>query len=114
MWLRCSFVQPFWQVVNYLDSRGRGVVGKKLFKVSYLFFFNFFLFYDFIFNFLPMLNIFISGVLEANFVEPTHNKQEFEKTSLFQKLECRLKEMTFEYWLVFIYLFFFLYKLFYL
>lgn len=25
-----SLVQPFWQVVNYLDSRGRGVVGKKL------------------------------------------------------------------------------------
>ncbi|GMP30269.1 hypothetical protein CsSME_00005013 [Camellia sinensis var. sinensis] len=40
----------------------------------------------------------IVGVLEANFVEPTHNKQDFEKTSLFQKLEARLKEMTLEYW----------------
>ncbi|GAB4830032.1 hypothetical protein Ancab_019676 [Ancistrocladus abbreviatus] len=57
-------ILPFWQVVSYTDSRGRGVV----------------------------------GVLEANFVEPTHNKQDFEKTSLFQKLENRLKEMTWEYW----------------
>ncbi|GMN45915.1 hypothetical protein TIFTF001_015106 [Ficus carica] len=57
-------ILPFWQVVNYLDSRGRGVV----------------------------------GILEANFVEPTHNKQDFEKTSLFQKLETRFKEMTWEYW----------------
>ncbi|CAK7325067.1 unnamed protein product [Dovyalis caffra] len=55
---------PFWPVVSYADSRGRGVV----------------------------------GVLEANFVEPTHNKQDFERTSLFQKLESRLKEMTWEYW----------------
>ncbi|XP_057516288.1 protein MICRORCHIDIA 6-like isoform X2 [Amaranthus tricolor] len=58
------FMQPFWQVVSYLNSKGRGVV----------------------------------GVLEANFVEPTHNKQDFERTSLFQKLETRLKEMTLEYW----------------
>ncbi|XVE54980.1 hypothetical protein DITRI_Ditri03aG0124800 [Diplodiscus trichospermus] len=57
-------ILPFWQVVSYSDSRGRGVV----------------------------------GVLEANFVEPTHNKQDFERTSLFQKLEVRLKEMTWEYW----------------
>ncbi|XP_028118753.1 protein MICRORCHIDIA 6-like isoform X10 [Camellia sinensis] len=42
--------------------------------------------------------IYFVGVLEANFVEPTHNKQDFEKTSLFQKLEARLKEMTLEYW----------------
>ncbi|CAO2819056.1 unnamed protein product [Amaranthus hypochondriacus] len=57
-------ILPFWQVVSYSSSKGRGVV----------------------------------GVLEANFVEPTHNKQDFERTSLFQKLETRLKEMTFEYW----------------
>ena len=38
------------------------------------------------------------GILEANFVEPTHNKQDFEKTSLFQKLEARLRDMTVEYW----------------
>ncbi|KAL8230604.1 hypothetical protein R6Q57_000382 [Mikania cordata] len=40
----------------------------------------------------------VIGVLEANFIEPTHNKQDFEKTSLFQKLVARLKEMTWEYW----------------
>ncbi|XP_040362764.1 protein MICRORCHIDIA 6-like [Rosa chinensis] len=56
-------ILPHWQVVSYLDSRGRGVV----------------------------------GVLEADFVEPSHNKQDFERTSLFQKLEVRLKEMTWEY-----------------
>ncbi|XP_062170228.1 protein MICRORCHIDIA 6-like [Alnus glutinosa] len=57
-------ILPFWQVLSYQNSRGRGVV----------------------------------GVLEANFIEPTHNKQDFERTSLFQKLEARLKEMTCEYW----------------
>ncbi|XP_030458256.1 protein MICRORCHIDIA 6-like isoform X2 [Syzygium oleosum] len=40
----------------------------------------------------------VVGVLEANFIEPTHNKQDFERTSLFQKLEVRLKEMAWEYW----------------
>uniref|UniRef100_A0A1J3IRV9 MORC family CW-type zinc finger protein 4 n=1 Tax=Noccaea caerulescens TaxID=107243 RepID=A0A1J3IRV9_NOCCA len=40
----------------------------------------------------------VVGALEANFVEPTHNKQDFEKTDLLQKLENRLKEMTLEYW----------------
>ncbi|KAG5386963.1 hypothetical protein IGI04_038433 [Brassica rapa subsp. trilocularis] len=55
-------IMPFWQVVSYSNSRGRGVV----------------------------------GALEANFVEPTHNKQDFEKTVLLQKLEKRLKEMTVE------------------
>nr|GMD33033.1 protein MICRORCHIDIA 6-like [Ipomoea batatas] len=57
-------ILPFWHVVSYSDSRGRGVV----------------------------------GVLEADFIQPTHNKQDFEKTPLFQKLEARLKEMTWEYW----------------
>ncbi|KAI4329540.1 hypothetical protein MLD38_027918 [Melastoma candidum] len=40
----------------------------------------------------------VVGVLETNFIEPTHNKQDFERTSLFQKLEVRLKEMAKEYW----------------
>ncbi|XP_074324436.1 protein MICRORCHIDIA 6-like isoform X2 [Apium graveolens] len=40
----------------------------------------------------------VVGVLEANFIQPSHNKQDFEKTSVFQKLEVRLKEMTLEYW----------------
>ncbi|KAH6815751.1 hypothetical protein C2S51_020571 [Perilla frutescens var. frutescens] len=57
-------ILPFWHVVNYSRSRGRGVV----------------------------------GILEANFIEPTHNKQDFEKTPVFQKLEARLKDMIQEYW----------------
>jgi len=39
-----------------------------------------------------------AGVLQADNVQPTHNKQDFERTSLFQKLELRLKDMTWEYW----------------
>ncbi|XP_015694087.1 protein MICRORCHIDIA 6-like isoform X2 [Oryza brachyantha] len=40
----------------------------------------------------------IAGVLEANFIRPTHDKQDFEKTGLFHRLETRLKDMTLEYW----------------
>ncbi|XP_072998721.1 protein MICRORCHIDIA 6-like isoform X2 [Typha latifolia] len=40
----------------------------------------------------------VAGVLEANFIKPTHDKQDFEKSTLFQKLEARLREMTVEYW----------------
>ncbi|XP_026664972.2 protein MICRORCHIDIA 6-like isoform X2 [Phoenix dactylifera] len=40
----------------------------------------------------------IAGVLEANFIKPTHDKQSFEKSTLYQKLESRLREMTYEYW----------------
>ncbi|KHN18442.1 MORC family CW-type zinc finger protein 3 [Glycine soja] len=57
-------ILPFWKVVNYTNTRGRGVV----------------------------------GILQADYLEPTHNKQDFERTSLFQKLELRLKQMTWEYW----------------
>ncbi|KAL6493512.1 Protein MICRORCHIDIA 6 [Orobanche gracilis] len=40
----------------------------------------------------------VVGVLEANFIEPTHNKQDFERTPVFQKLEARLRGMALEYW----------------
>lgn len=40
----------------------------------------------------------VVGILEVNYIEPTHNKQDFEKTSLFHRLEERLKQMTLEYW----------------
>nr|GEW05903.1 protein microrchidia 6-like [Tanacetum cinerariifolium] len=40
----------------------------------------------------------IVGVLEANYIEPTHNKQDFENTNLYQKLVTRLRDMTYEYW----------------
>lgn len=87
--------QPFWQVVRYSDSRGRGVVGKKLPKTCLEIFFL----CSRLLKIVHWFIILFLGVLEANFIEPTHNKQEFERTSLFQKLEVRLKEMTWEYWL---------------
>ncbi|KAK3162200.1 hypothetical protein QOZ80_1BG0086680 [Eleusine coracana subsp. coracana] len=40
----------------------------------------------------------VSGVLEADFIKPTHDKQDFEKSQLYQKLINRLKDMTKEYW----------------
>ncbi|OEL25249.1 Protein MICRORCHIDIA 6, partial [Dichanthelium oligosanthes] len=40
----------------------------------------------------------VVGILEANFIKPTHDKQDFEKSVLYQRLEFRLKEMTYEYW----------------
>ncbi|CAL5065751.1 unnamed protein product [Urochloa decumbens] len=40
----------------------------------------------------------VSGVLEADFIKPTHDKQDFEKSLLFQRLMNRLKDMTKEYW----------------
>ncbi|XP_071710207.1 protein MICRORCHIDIA 2-like [Rutidosis leptorrhynchoides] len=40
----------------------------------------------------------IVGVLEANFIEPAHDKQDFERSSLFSRLEMKLKQMQMEYW----------------
>ncbi|GFQ03226.1 morc family cw-type zinc finger protein 3 [Phtheirospermum japonicum] len=40
----------------------------------------------------------VVGVLEANFIEPAHDKQDFERSSLFNKLESRLKQMVHDYW----------------
>ncbi|OIT06356.1 PREDICTED: protein MICRORCHIDIA 1-like [Nicotiana attenuata] len=40
----------------------------------------------------------VVGVLEANFIEPAHDKQDFERSSLFFKLETRLKQMVMDYW----------------
>ncbi|CAH2076488.1 unnamed protein product, partial [Thlaspi arvense] len=40
----------------------------------------------------------VVGVLEANFIEPSHNKQDFERSSLFQRLEARLKKVFTDYW----------------
>lgn len=80
--------QPFHPVVLYADSRGRGVVGKNLYSSALSRESEFYL---------TKINSFV-GVLETNFIEPTHNKQDFEKTSVYQKLVTRLKEMTWEYW----------------
>ncbi|PWA75347.1 histidine kinase-like ATPase, C-terminal domain-containing protein [Artemisia annua] len=40
----------------------------------------------------------IVGVLEANFIEPAHDKQDFERSSLFSRLETKLKQMQMDYW----------------
>lgn len=40
----------------------------------------------------------VVGVLEANFIEPAHDKQDFERTSILLRLEARLKQMTADYW----------------
>ncbi|KAI4341329.1 hypothetical protein MLD38_026063 [Melastoma candidum] len=40
----------------------------------------------------------VIGVLEANFVEPAHDKQGFERTPVLAKLEARLIQMQKNYW----------------
>ncbi|XP_061360859.1 protein MICRORCHIDIA 1-like [Gastrolobium bilobum] len=40
----------------------------------------------------------VVGVLEANFIEPAHDKQDFERSLLFIRLEAKLKQMTMDYW----------------
>ncbi|KAG0566565.1 hypothetical protein KC19_7G073000 [Ceratodon purpureus] len=40
----------------------------------------------------------IVGVLEANFVEPAHDKQSFERTNVLARLELRLQQMQKQYW----------------
>ncbi|KAJ9147017.1 hypothetical protein P3X46_029223 [Hevea brasiliensis] len=38
------------------------------------------------------------GVLEANFIEPAHDKQDFERSSVFIRLEAKLKQILMDYW----------------
>ncbi|XP_026449636.1 protein MICRORCHIDIA 2-like isoform X2 [Papaver somniferum] len=40
----------------------------------------------------------VVGVLEANFIEPAHDKQDFERSALYIRLETRIKQMIMEYW----------------
>ena len=42
----------------------------------------------------------LTGVLEANFVEPAHDKQGFERTTVLARLEARLVQMQKHYWFV--------------
>jgi hypothetical protein len=48
-----------------------------------------------------MIN-FTAGVLEANFIEPAHDKQDFERTTLLARLETRLVQMQKDYWYIFL------------
>ncbi|KAF3787229.1 MICRORCHIDIA 7 protein [Nymphaea thermarum] len=40
----------------------------------------------------------VIGVLEANFVEPAHDKQDFERTTILSRLEARLVQIQKNYW----------------
>ncbi|KAJ3675812.1 hypothetical protein LUZ60_004854 [Juncus effusus] len=40
----------------------------------------------------------VIGVLEANFIEPAHDKQDFERTTMLSRLESRLVQMQKNYW----------------
>ncbi|XP_051120737.1 protein MICRORCHIDIA 2-like [Andrographis paniculata] len=40
----------------------------------------------------------VVGVLEANFIEPAHDKQDFERSALYIKLEAKLKQIVGDYW----------------
>lgn len=42
----------------------------------------------------------VIGVLEANFVEPAHDKQGFERTTALSRLEARLIHLQKNYWFV--------------
>lgn len=42
----------------------------------------------------------VAGSLEANFVEPAHDKQDFERTIVLSRLEARLVQMQKTYWYV--------------
>ncbi|KAK7845412.1 protein microrchidia 7 [Quercus suber] len=43
----------------------------------------------------------VIGVLEANFIEPAHDKQGFERTTVLARLEQRLNAIQKKYWCVF-------------
>lgn len=88
------YFQPFWRVWHPPGSDGRGVIGitrtpeltevQSFGYIAYLYYLL-----------LP------KGVLEANFIEPAHDKQGFERTTVLAKLEARLVLMQKNYWLVF-------------
>lgn len=48
---------------------------------------------------LPLF-VYLIGVLEANFIEPAHDKQDFERSTLYIRLETRLKQIVSDYWSV--------------
>ncbi|RDY06104.1 Protein MICRORCHIDIA 1, partial [Mucuna pruriens] len=71
-------MQPFWKVVADGSSKGSCVVG-------------IFLFFSTVEFSLHVLTPKFPGVLEANFIEPAHDKQDFERSVLFiRKGHCHL------------------------
>ena len=47
-----------------------------------------------------LITVSVPGVLEANFVEPAHDKQGFERTNVLQRLEQRLVGIQKDFWFV--------------
>ncbi|KAH9711175.1 protein MICRORCHIDIA 2 [Citrus sinensis] len=72
------------------------------FNVEWRCWYSYFIRWIFLINFFFLTYIshywMYTGVLEANFIEPTHDKQDFERSTLFVRLESKLKQMTLEYW----------------
>lgn len=86
-----TLLQPFWKVTADGSSKGNGVIGMILLLWV--------LTIDALEAFIPYcVNAHVTGILEANFIEPAHDKQDFERSSLFIRLETRLKQMVMEYW----------------
>lgn len=87
------YTQPFWRLWNAAGSDGRGVIGivygfefphlKSYIKLSFL-----------------LRHFILAGLLEANFVEPAHDKQGFERTTVLSRLEGKLLTMQKNYWFV--------------
>lgn len=88
-----SYFQPFWRVWHPPGSDGRGVIGTILRGLLSKF--------SVWIKLLIILHFSIAGVLEADFVEPAHDKQSFERTTVLSKLEARLIQMQKTYWSVF-------------
>ena len=83
--------QPFWKVTADGNSKGYGIVGKDILLTS--------LHVKQALS-LTSSNRVVAGVLEANFIEPAHDKQDFERSSLFSRLEMKLRQMQMDYWFV--------------
>lgn len=97
-WMHCkylvfSYFQPFWRVWHPPGSDGRGVIGTILRYLLSKF--------SVWIKLLIILHFSIAGVLEADFVEPAHDKQSFERTTVLSRLEARLIQMQKNYWSVF-------------
>ncbi|KAF5175678.1 Microrchidia-like protein [Thalictrum thalictroides] len=96
-------IKPFWRVWHAAGSDGRGVIGisfkvakslNTLARNNVLFFHN----NGYLEKLIFILLYRIIGVLEANFVEPAHDKQGFENTIVLQRLMKKLKKLQHEYW----------------
>lgn len=91
----CTFLQPYWKVTPDGSARGNGVVGILLVLLIFLC-----QTLPSNFQFLIAFASVVVGVLEANFIEPAHDKQDFERSSLFIRLETKLKQILMDYWFV--------------